>query len=234
MLALTLLSFTAMAGILLEDKFDGALNTANWAPSDPKAIRVEKGLLVLDQKGSGQDWVGVNTTAVLPDCVIYYKWVLAEYSGTGDCGGALRQNPAGEGSYRMRWGWGNTVNLVDNIDHAPVKAWTAFPGCSSPYPATSKNFELKASLVTPTIKVKIKDLDTGKMVADWNYKDDWYKSGRLQFEVWKFGIVHVDNVVVATPDMEAKIFADSYNPEGAVSALDPVKKLTVRWGEIKE
>ena len=224
------------ADVLLWDKFDKRnLDTAVWAPSDPVSVYVEDEVLVLDQKASGKDGVNVNTKQIFPDCVIYYQWTFAEYSGQGDCGGYLRQDPGGAGGYIMRWGWGNTVNLADSVDHAPVAKWTAFPGCKSPYPATSTHFDLRASLITPIIKVQINDLDTGNRIADWEYEDDWYDDGKLHFSCWKFGVVHVDNVVVATTDWEEAIFSDGFDPETLETkiAVTSPGKLVTTWSEIK-
>ena len=243
------LSFVSMAEdlpeeVLLWDTFEkDKLDMAVWAPSNPAFIYVEDGVLVLDQKACGGDWLGVSTTTQFEDCVISYDWILAEWSGQGDCGGHLRC-PGGNGSYRMRWGWGGntSVNLVDGIAHPPVGAWQAFPGCNSTYPATSKNFRLKVSFTKDEddlnlIKVKITDLDTGNQIADWLYEDDWYAKGLLQFEAFKYGIVHADNVVVATLDWEDKIFADDFDPEtlggGKVKAVEASGKLSTTWGEIR-
>lgn len=164
----------AFADLLLVEKFDKTLDFKIWMPGDPAFVYAEKGVLVLNQKASKGDYVSIRTRDSFPDCVIYYQWTLAEYSGQGDCGGYLRKDLVKPGGYIMRWGWGNTVNLTDSQNHPPINAWQNFPDCKSPYPANSINFELKASLKTPEIKVKIRDLDTGKLIADWKLKDDWY------------------------------------------------------------
>ena len=83
------------------------------------------------------------------------------------------------------------------------------------------------------IKVRIRDLDTGQQVADWQYEDDWYDDGNLQFEAWKYGVVNVDNVLVATPDMEAQVFSDGFDPENIEASVDATEKLTSTWGEMK-
>ena len=240
-----ILPFTSKADVLLHDIFDDKnIDIFTWNPSNAQAIFIEDGVLVLDQKASGGDWVGIETIERFPDCVISYDWTLAEWSGEGDCGGHLRHPAGGDGSYRMRWGWGSntSVNLVDGVAHPPVGAWQAFPGCSSTHRATSQNFRLKASFFWDVdinvIKVKIKDLDTGDQVADWLYEDDWYDSGSLQFEAWKYGIVNVDNVVVATLDWEEKVFADDFNPEtlegsGFVKAVEMTGKLSTTWSKIR-
>lgn len=177
---------------------------------------MKDGVLVLDQKASGTDWVGINTNPPpYKDCVIYYEWKLAVHTGQGDCGGPLRKS---FGTYHMRWGWGNTVNLVDSIQHGAIPAWTPLPTidgktASAPYPADSKNFVLKASFKFPRIKINIYDMDQGgKQIAKWELKDDFYDSGVLGFDCWKFGVVHVDNVVVATPDWEDKVFSPGFDP----------------------
>ena len=157
-LAFMTLSFASRADILLVDKFDQELNTTVWTPSDAAAVYTEDGVAVLDQAGSGTDWIDLSTKEVFSDCVIYYQYTFAERSGGGDGGGYLRQNPAG-GGYIIRWGWtgANTVKLTDSVDHAPIAAWGAFPGLESNFPATTTHFEFKASFVTPNIKVHITD-----------------------------------------------------------------------------
>ncbi len=175
------------ADVILQDTFEkDKLDTTIWAPSDANFVYVKKGVLVLDQKGSGTDWVGINTNPPpFKDCVIYYEWTLADYTGQGDCGGPLRKS---FGTYHMRWGWGNTVNLVDSIQHGAIPAWTALPmvdgkNASSPYPADSKNFKVKVLFKFPRIKVEIYDIDKGgKQIAKWELKDEFYDSGVL--EVW--------------------------------------------------
>lgn len=50
---------------------------------------------------------------------------------------------------------------------------------------------------------------------------------------WKFGIVNVDNVIVATPDFEDVIFHDKFNPETMKFAVEPEGKIVLTWGKLK-
>jgi hypothetical protein len=229
------LSFALRADILLVDRFDQALNTTVWTPSDAAAVYTEDGVAVLDQAGSGGDWVNLVTKEAFPDCVIYYHYIFAERTGGGDGGGYLRQNPAGDGGYKIRWGWqgANTVRLTDSVDHPPIAKWDAFPGLQSDFPATTTRFEFKISLVTPNIKVIINDLDTGDPIAEWELEDDWYKSGMLEFDNYKDGVFHIDNVIIATPDMEETIFSEKFDPETMEAAVEASSKLATTWSKIK-
>jgi len=228
------LSFALRADVLLVDRFDQKELDANvWEPSDAAAVYVKDGVAVLDQAGSGGDWVGLNAKPVFPDCVIYYKWTIVEYTGTGDSGGYLRKDPVKDGGYIMRWGYG-TVSLRDSHDHAPVVgAWTPFPGASSPLPATSLNFELKAALVSPNIRIQIFDLDANNLIADWEVEDDWYLSGSLRFDCYKFGVINIDDVIVATPDMEETVFSEKFDSETLEAAVEADGKLVTTWSKIK-
>jgi len=226
------LPFALRADVLLVDRFDQELNTQIWSPSDAAAVYVKDGVAVLDQAGSGGDWVGLDGQEIFPDCVIYYKWTIVEYSGTGDTGGYLRKDPVLPGGYIMRWGYG-TVSLRDSQDHAPQNAWDPFPGASSPLPANSFNFELKAALVSPDIRIQIFDLDANNLIADWEVNDDWYLSGSLRFDCYKFGIVNIDNVIVGTPDMEETIFSEKFDSETLEAAVEADDKLITTWSKIK-
>jgi len=233
-LAFMTLSFALRADILLLDRFDQELNTTVWTPSDAAAVYTKDGVAVLDQAGSGTDWIDLSTNEVFPDCVIYYQYTFAERAGGGDGGGYLRQNPAG-GGYIIRWGWtgANTVKLTDSVDHAPIVAWGAFPGMESNFPATTTHFEFKASFITPNIKVYITDLDTEELIAEWEMEDDWYKSGKLEFDNYLDGVYHIDNVIIATPDMEELIFSEKFDPETMEAAVEPASKLATTWSKIK-
>jgi len=235
-LALVFLSLSSVsgAGILFLDKFDQKLNTAAWSPNND-GVYTENGVLVLDQVGSGEDKVEVRTIDVFPDCVIYYQYIFAARSGDGDGGGYLRQNPDGDGGYKIRWKWGggNNVRLTDGVDHPPIGSWDPFPGMESDFPATTTRFEFKVSLVTPVIKIHINDLDTGDSIAEWEMEDDWYESGMLEFDIYKDGVYHIDNVIVATPDMEETIFSDQFSPETIESAVEAFGKLATTWSRIK-
>lgn len=228
------LSFALRADVLLVDRFEQTLNTTVWTPSDPAAVYTEDGVAVLDQAGSGTDWVDLSTNEVFSDCVIYYHYIFAERTGGGDGGGFLRQNPAG-GGYIIRWGWqgGNTVRLTDSVDHPPVAAWGAFPGLESSFPATTTRFEFKASLITPNIKIHITDLDTEKLIAEWELEDDWYESGKLEFDNYLDGVFHIDNVIIATPDMEKTIFSEKFDHETMEAAVGPASKLATTWSKMK-
>lgn len=229
------LSFALRADVLLVDRFDQQLNTTVWTPSDPAAVYTKDGVAVLDQAISGSDSVNLVTKEAFPDCVIYYHYIFAERTGGGDGGGYLRQNPAGSGGYKIRWGWqgGNTVRLTDSVDHPPIAAWGAFPGLESNFSATTTRFEFKASLITPIIKVHITDLDTEDPIAEWELEDDWYDSGMLEFDNYKDGVFHIDNVIVATPDMEETIFSETFDPETMEAAVGPASKLATTWSKIR-
>jgi hypothetical protein len=234
-LVFIMLPFDLSADILLLDRFDQKLDTTIWTPSDAAAVYTEDGVAVLDQAGSGGDWVNLVTNEAFPDCVIYYQYIFAARSGGGDGGGYLRQNPAGDGGYKIRWGWqgANTVRLTDGVDHPPIAAWSAFPGLESNFPATTTRFEFKASLVTPNIKVHIIDLDRNELIAEWELEDDWYESGMLEFDNYIDGIYHIDNVIVATPDMEEIIFSEKFDPETMEAAVNAANKLATTWSKIK-
>lgn len=229
------LPFASRADILLLDRFDQKLNTQIWTPSDAAAVYTKDGVAVLDQAGSGGDWVNLVTNEAFSDCVIYYQYTFAARSGGGDGGGYLRQNPAGDGGYKIRWGWQgeNSVRLTDSVDHPPIAAWGEFPGLKSTFPATTTHFEFKASLVTPNIKVHITDLDRNELIAEWELEDDWYESGMLEFDNYKDGVYHIDNVIIATPDMEETIFSEKFDPETMEAAVEAANKLATTWSKIK-
>ena len=80
-LAFMTLSFASRADILLLDRFDQELDTTVWTPSDAAAVYTKDGVAVLDQAGSGTDWVDLSTNEVFPDCVIHYQYTFAERTG---------------------------------------------------------------------------------------------------------------------------------------------------------
>jgi len=234
-LVFMILSFALRADVILVDRFDQELNTQIWSPSDAASVYTENGVAVLDQAGSGGDSVNLRTNEVFADCVIYYHYIFAERSGNGDGGGYLRENAAGDGGYIIRWGWSgdNSVRLTDSVDHPPIAAWGEFPGLRSTFPATTTRFEFKASLVTPNIKIHITDLDTEELIAELELEDDWYSSGNLHFDNYKDGVYHIDNVIIATPDMADTIFSESFDPETMEAAVEAANKLVTTWSRIK-
>ena len=103
------------------------------------------------------------------------------------------------------------------------------------YAQGSDRFILKAALMTQEkrVTVHIWDVTDKKpiQVAEWEIKDNTYKSGNISFDCWKFGIYGVDNVIVATPEHEAEIFAENFDPHGL--AVQPEGKLATVWGHLK-
>jgi len=233
-LAFLTLSVALRADLLLVDKFEQPLNTQVWLPEDEASVYTENGVAVLDQASSGLDSVSLTTNEVFSDCVIYFHYILAARTGEGDGGGYLRQNPDG-GGYILRWGWqgGNNVRLTDSAVHAPIAAWGAFPGMQSDFPATTTRFEFKVSLITPNIKINITDLDTEELIAEWEMEDDWYNSGNLNFDNYKDGVYHIDNVIIATPDIEDTIFSENFDPDTMEAAVEAANKLVTTWSKIK-
>ncbi len=240
-LILALLVFGAYnvhAEILLQEDFEGDLDlTTKWQTGHPKFVYPKDGILYLNQGKSGGDYVSLRSVQHFNDMVIYYEWFIIEWSGQGDGGGALRQTP--DGSYWMRW-WGRNSVKVTTNKAGPVAAWQPFPAKGGPaqsnYDAASEHFILKAALMTDEKRVTIHIWDiTDKkkpiQVAEWEVKDDTYKSGNISFDCWKFGIYGVDNVVVATPEHEEEIFADNFDPQKL--AVEPEGKLATRWGDLK-
>lgn len=231
-------AYNAHAEILLQEDFEGDLNlTTKWQTGHPKFVYPKDGILYLNQGKSGGDYVSLRSVQHFNDVVIYYEWFIIEWSGQGDGGGALRQTP--EGSYWMRW-WGRNSVKVTTNKAGPVAAWQPFPAkggpASSNYDAAAEHFILKAALMTDEKRVTIHIWDiTDKkkkvQVAEWEIKDDTYKSGNISFDCWKFGIYGVDNVVVATPEHEEEIFADNFDPQKL--AIEPEGKLATRWGDLK-
>ena len=229
-------AFDAPAEILLQEDFEGDLDlTTKWQTNTPKFVYPKDGILYLDQGKSGGDYVSLRSVQHFNDVIIYYEWFIIEWSGQGDGGGALRQTP--EGSYWMRW-WGRNSVKVTTNKAGPVNAWQPFPAKGGPalsnYNAVSDHFILKAALMTQEKRVTIHIWDvTDKktQVAEWEIKDDTYKSGNISFDCWKFGIYGVDNVVVATPEHEEEIFADNFDPQRL--AVQVEGKLATTWGHLK-
>ena len=229
-------AFDAPAEILLQEDFEGELDlTTKWQTNTPKFVYPKDGILYLDQGKSGGDYVSLRSVQHFNDVIIYYEWFIREWSGQGDGGGALRQTP--NGSYWMRWWARNNVKVTTNKD-GPVNAWQPFPvkggQAQSNYSQASDHFILKAALMTQEKRVTIHIWDvTDKkiQIAEWEVKDNTYKSGNISFDCWKFGIYGVDNVIVATPEHEAEIFADNFDPQGLAVQLEG--KLTTLWGHLK-
>ena len=137
----------------------------------------------------------------------------------------------------MRW-WGRSNVKVTTNKAGPVNAWQPFPvkggQAQANYAQGSDRFILKAALMTQEKRVTIHIWDvTDKkiQVAEWEIKDNTYKSGNISFDCWKFGIYGVDNVIVATPEHEAEIFAENFDPHGL--AVQPEGKLATVWGHLK-
>ena len=230
-------TFDATADILLQEDFEGDLNlTTKWQTGHPKFVYPKDGILYLDQGKSGGDYVSLRSLQHFNDVIIYYEWLIIEWSGQGDGGGALRQTP--NGSYWMRW-WGRSNVKVTTNKDGPVNAWQPFPvkggQAQANYAQGSDRFILKAALMTQEkrVTVHIWDVTDKKpiQVAEWEIKDNTYKSGNISFDCWKFGIYGVDNVIVATPEHEAEIFAENFDPHGL--AVQPEGKLATVWGHLK-
>ena len=229
-------AFDASGEILLQEDFESDLDlTAKWQTNTPKFVYPKDGILHLDQGKSGGDYVSLRSVENFNDVIIYYEWFIIEWSGQGDGGGALRQTP--NGSYWMRW-WGRSNVKVTTNKDGPVNAWQPFPvkggQAQSNYHQASDHFILKAAIITQEkrVTVHIQDVTNKRIqVAEWEIKDNTYKSGNISFDCWKFGIYGVDNVVVATPEHEAEIFADNFDPQGL--AVQPEGKLTITWGHLK-
>ena len=231
-------AYNVTAEILLQEDFEGDLDlTTKWQTGHPKFVYPKDGILYLNQGKSGGDYVSLRSVQHFNDMIIYYEWFIIEWSGQGDGGGALRQTP--DGSYWMRW-WGRNSVKVTTNKAGPVNAWQPFPAkggpASSNYDASAEHFILKAALMTQEKRVTIHIWDiTDKkkkiQVAEWEIKDDTYKSGNISFDCWKFGIYGVDNVVVATPEHEEEIFADNFDPQGL--AVQPEGKLATTWADLK-
>ena len=229
-------AYNVTAEILLQEDFEGKLDlTTKWQTGHPKFVYPKDGILYLDQGKSGGDYVSLRSVKNFNDIIIYYEWFIIEWSGQGDGGGALRQTP--DGSYWMRW-WGRSNVKVTTNKDGPVNAWQPFPvkggQATGNYPAASDHFILKAALMTQEKRVTIHIWDVTEkkeQIAEWEIKDDTYKSGNISFDCWKFGIYAVDNVVVATPEHEAEIFADNFDPQKL--AVGAEGKLTTVWGHLK-
>ena len=238
LMILAFVAFNVSAEILLQEDFEGELDlTTKWRTNYQKFVYIKDGILYLDQGKSGGDYVSLVSAQNFNDIIIYYEWFIIEWSGQGDGGGALRQTP--NGSYWMRW-WGRNSVKVTTNKAGPVAAWQPFPAkggpASSNYDAASDHFILKAALMTEEKRVTIHIWDvTDKkkkiQVAEWEVKDDTYKSGNMSFDCWKFGIYGVDNVVVATPEHEAEIFDDNFDPQKL--AVEPEGKLATTWADLK-
>lgn len=229
-------TFDATVEILLQEDFEGDLDlTTKWQTNTPKFVYPKDGILYLDQGRSGGDYVSLRSAQNFNDIIIYYEWFVIEWSGQGDGGGALRQTP--NGSYWMRW-WGRSNVKVTTNKDGPVNAWQPFPvkggQAQANYAQGSDRFILKAALMTQEKRVTIHiwDITDKKIqIAEWEIKDNTYKSGNISFDCWKFGIYGVDNVVVATPEHEAEIFAENFDPHGL--AVQPKGKLATVWGHLK-
>ncbi|MDE0324201.1 MAG: hypothetical protein OXN27_09800 [Candidatus Poribacteria bacterium] len=229
-------TFDAAAEILLQEDFEGDLDlTTKWRTNTPKFVYPKDGILYLDQGKSGGDYVSLRSAQHFNDIIIYYEWFIIEWSGQGDGGGALRQTP--NGSYWMRW-WGRSNVKVTTNKAGPVNAWQPFPvkggQAQANYAQGSDRFILKAALMTQEkrVTIHISDVTDKKIqVAEWEIKDNTYKSGNISFDCWKFGIYGVDNVIVATPEHEAEIFAENFDPHGL--AVQPEGKLATVWGHLK-
>ncbi len=234
---LAIVAFDASAEILLQEDFEGELDLiTKWRTDTPKFVYPKDGILYLDQGKSGGDYVSLRSPQHFNDVIIYYEWFIIEWSGQGDGGGALRQTPLG--SYWMRW-WGRANVKVTTNKDGPVNAWQPFPvkggQAQANYAQGSDHFILKAALMTQEKRVTVHIFDVTEketiQVAEWEIKDNTYKSGNISFDCWKFGIYGVDNVIVATPEHEAEIFADNFDPTRL--AVAPVGKLTTTWGHLK-
>ena len=147
------------AEILLQEDFESDLDlTTKWQTGHPKFVYPKDGILYLNQKKSGGDYVSIRSFGVFSDVIIYYEWFIIEWSGQGDGGGALRQ--AADGSYWMRW-WGRSnVKVTTHKDGpAPINAWQPFPvkggQASANYHQASDYFILKAALMTREKRVTI-------------------------------------------------------------------------------
>lgn len=82
------------------------------------------------------------------------------------------------------------------------------------------------------VTVRIWDVtDKRVQITDWEIENDTFTAGNISFDCWKFGIYAVDNVIVATPEHEAEIFAANFDPHGL--AVQPEGKLATAWGHLK-
>jgi hypothetical protein len=46
-------------------------------------------------------------------------------------------------------------------------------------------------------------------------------------------VYHIDNVIIATPDMEETIFSEKFDSETLEAAVGPASKLATTWSRIK-
>lgn len=246
-------SINVSAKILLQDTFEGKLNTNLWNTGYPNFVYTEGGRLILNQKKSGGDYarfarrllresLRISSKQSFEDCVIYYEWFIDEWSGEGDGGGGLRVNP-GTGGYYMRW-WGRqNVKLTDNNPKGAIPQWQPWPTkdrkqAQSTYSNNSDHFVLKAALILKEKRITIGIWDVTNpnktiQIADWVVENDDYPRGTLHFDCWKFGIYAVDNVIVATPDAEAEIFREKFDPLKNNLSVSVLDKLTTTWGHVK-
>jgi len=236
-------SINVSAKVLLQDTFEGKLNTNLWNTSQPDFVYTEGGRLILNQKKSGGDYVSISSKQSFEDCVIYYEWFIDEWSGQGDGGGGLRVNP-GTGGYYMRW-WGRqNVKLTDNNPKGAIPQWQPWPTkdkkqAQSAYSNNSDHFVLKAALILKEKRITIGIWDVTNpnktiQIADWVVENDDYPRGTIHLDCWKFGIYAVDNVIVATPDAEAEIFHEKFDPLDNNLSVSVSDKLATTWGRVKD
>ena len=83
-------TFDAIGEILLQEDFEGDLDlTTKWQTGEPKFVYPKDGILYLNQKKSGGDYVSLKSVENFNDVIIYYEWFIIEWSGQGDGGGAV-------------------------------------------------------------------------------------------------------------------------------------------------
>ena len=84
------------AKVLLFDDFESKLDWKKWEgnkwnPKDWKThVYTKDGLLYLNQKKSGRDYVAFSSIQKFTECTIYWEWIMIEWTGGGDCGGQMR------------------------------------------------------------------------------------------------------------------------------------------------
>ena len=241
-LSAMLLTIDVSAKVLLFDDFESKLDLkkwwgSEWNPKDwKKHVYPKDGVLYLNQKKSGSDYVALSSIQKFTECIIYWEWIMIEWTGGGDCGGALRQN-GDKANYWIRWNQGNCacVRLANSNDN-----WAIFNAkdglCQVPYDTKSKRFVLKAAVLPSKQRTALYIWDVTKegapqQIAKWELKDDSVPKGNISFGNWKFGIVGVDNALVTTPEHEAQIFAPDFNPQSLT--VQAAGKLPITWGFLK-
>ena len=84
------------AKVLLFDDFESKLDWKKWEgnkwnPKDWKThVYTKDGLLYLNQKKSGRNYVAFSSIQKFTECPIYWEWIMIEWTGGGDCGGQMR------------------------------------------------------------------------------------------------------------------------------------------------